>query len=380
MTAPLRLFWKNNMNLLNKLNNKEKEIIDTILNSNNQYKNKIYIVGGIVRDLLMENQIKDIDFLIEGSAIEFAKVSGLKINSIHEAFDTVKVKVLGQEIDIASTRIEKYDFMGTLPNVLKTGVKIEEDLKRRDFTVNSIAYNLGTNQIIDPFQGQNDINNKVLKILHDKSFLDDPTRILRGLDFKHRFDFEFCNKTEELIQECIKTFDNKHLSIDRIYLTLNKIFSFSYSDKILAEILDKEIYKIWMTKTELKSSQITNLKKAAELFNIKEQSKLYISALESIFYVKPPLKNNFEIYEFFKTFNPEQLALYYFKTADDNALIYLKIMNTKNLVNGNDVKSLGYKQGEIIGKILNSLLKEKLLNPERFKTKDDEIKFITENF
>lgn len=178
------------MNLLNKLNNKEKEIIDIILNSNNQYKNKIYIVGGIVRDLLMENQIKDIDFLIEGSAIEFAKVSGLKINSIHEAFDTVKVEVLGQEIDIASTRIEKYDFMGTLPNVLKTGVKIEEDLKRRDFTVNSIAYNLGTNQIIDPFQGQNDINNKVLKILHDKSFLDDPTRILRGLDFKHRFDFE----------------------------------------------------------------------------------------------------------------------------------------------------------------------------------------------
>lgn len=380
MTGPLLSFWKNKMNFLNKLNEKEKRIIDTVLNSNNEFKNKIYLVGGVVRDLLMEKKIKDIDFLIEGSAIDFAKNSNLKIKSIHEPFNTVKVEILGEEIDIASTRIETYDYMGSLPNVIETGVKIEDDLKRRDFTINSIAYNLHSNKIIDPYLGQEDIKKGVLKILHEKSFLDDPTRILRGLDFKYRFNFEFDENTTSLIKNCLETFNNEHLSIDRIYLTLNKIFSYSYSNKILADILNCEIYKIWQNKTDLKTSDIVELDKAKEIFNVFEQNKLYILALESIFYIKAPFKNDFEIYEFFKNFNNVQLALYYFKTKDESTLKYLKIKNIKPEINGHDLKKLGFSQGRFIGIILKDILKEKILNPNAFISKQSEIDFVLKNY
>ena len=376
----LPLFWKNKMNLLDKLEEKEKRIIDIVLNSNNEFKNKIYIVGGVVRDLLMERKIKDIDFLIEGSAIDFVKKSNLKVKSTHEPFNTVKVEILGEEIDIASTRIETYDYMGALPTVLKTGVNIEDDLKRRDFTINSIAYNLHSNKIIDPYFGQKDIKKGVLKVLHKNSFLDDPTRILRGLDFKYRFNFEFDKNTASLIENCLETFNNEHLSIDRIYLTLNKIFSYSYSNKILKEILDKKIYKIWLNKTDLKEEDIEKLDLAKEIFNAAEQNKLYISALESFFYIKPPLKNNFEIYEFFKNFNNVQLALYYFKTNDKNAVQFLNLKNIKPEINGNDLKSLGFNEGKFIGIILKDVLKEKILNPNNFKTKQNEIDFVLNNY
>lgn len=144
------------MNFLNKLNEKEKRIIDTVLNSNNEFKNKIYLVGGVVRDLLMGKNQR-YWFFNWRKRNWFCKNSNLKIKSIHEPFNTVKVEILGEEIDIASTRIETYDYMGSLPNVIETGVKIEDDLKRRDFTINSIAYNLHSNQIIDPNFGQEDI-------------------------------------------------------------------------------------------------------------------------------------------------------------------------------------------------------------------------------
>ena len=376
----LPLFWKNKMNLLDKLEEKEKRIIDIVLNSNNEFKNKIYIVGGVVRDLLMERKIKDIDFLIEGSAIDFIKKINLKVKSTHEPFNTVKVEILGEEIDIASTRIETYDYMGALPTVLKTGVNIEDDLKRRDFTINSIAYNLHSNKIIDPYFGQKDIKKGVLKVLHKNSFLDDPTRILRGLDFKYRFNFEFDKNTASLIENCLEIFNNEHLSIDRIYLTLNKIFSYSYSNKILKEILDKKIYKIWLNKTDLKEEDIEKLDLAKEIFNAAEQNKLYISALESFFYIKPPLKNNFEIYEFFKNFNNVQLALYYFKTNDKNAVQFLNLKNIKPEINGNDLKSLGFNEGKFIGIILKDVLKEKILNPNNFKTKQNEIDFVLNNY
>ncbi len=368
------------MNLLAKLPEKERKIIDIILNSCDEYKGKIYIVGGVVRDLLMNKDVKDIDFLIEGNAIDFAKKANLNIKSQHEPFCTVKVEILDQEIDIASTRIETYQYMGALPTVTQTGVNINEDLKRRDYTINSIAYNVYSNKIFDPFLGAKDIQNGILKILHKNSFLDDPTRILRGLDFKHRFNFKFDKETYFLIQKCINNFNNEHLSIDRIYLTLNKIFSFSYSSKILEDILDDEIYKIWLNKTELKKTEIKKLDEAKTIFGVEEQNKLYICALESFFYIKPKFNNNYEIYEFFKKFNNIQLALYYFKTQDKNAVKYLEFKDTKPLINGHDLKALGFKQGEFIGRILKSILKEKVLNTNVFQTKDDEIEYVLKNY
>ena len=103
-------------------------------------------------------------------------------------------------------------------------------------------------------------------------------------------------------------------------------------------------------------------------------------ALESIFYIKAPFKNDFEIYEFFKNFNNVQLALYYFKTKDESALKYLKIKNIKPEINGHDLKKLGFNEGKFIGIILKDVLKEKILNPNAFISKQNEIDFVLKNY
>ena len=363
------------MTLLNKLKQKEKDLITLISNKAKNQGVRAFVVGGVVRDLILNKEIKDIDFLIEGSAIDFVKKAGFEIKSIHESFDTAKILINNEEIDVASTRSENYPKSGCLPVVDKVGIKIEEDLKRRDFTINSIAINIINNEIIDPFNGKNDIQNKILKVLHNKSFEDDPTRILRGLDFKYRFNFDFSNDDKQLIENLLKNYNREGLSIDRIYLTLNKIFSFSYSDKILKDIIEKEIYKIWTNKVQIKTNEIEEIKKTIQLFKINEQNKFYIMALETFPYIKAPLKNDFEIYEFFKKFKSTQLAFYYFKTKDENAIKYLKLKDIKPLISGKTLIDNGFEQGEIIGHILNLILKEKILNPNNLKTLKDEIDF-----
>jgi len=361
--------------MLNNLNEKNLLIIEKIKKEAEKQGIRAFIVGGAVRDFFLKKEIKDIDFLIEGSAIQFSQNAGFEINSIHKDFNTVKAQIENIEVDIASTRVEKYPVAGSLPVVEKTGVNINDDLKRRDFTINSIAMNISTGEIIDPFNGENDIKQGVLKILHDKSFIDDPTRILRGLDFKYRFNFDFCPETKKLMLDCTKNYNREGLSIDRIYLTLNKIFKNEKTDKILSDILKNDIYKIWMNKTELNINDVTSLNEAAKAFNIKEKNNLFIMALDSCFYVKAPLKNDFEIFEFFKQFNSNQLALYYFKTNDKNALKYLQIKDIKPLISGRDLIKEGFETGKIIGDILSAIQKEKVLNPDKFKTKQDELNF-----
>ena len=364
------------MNLIDKFDDKNKKIVDIIKNHAEAQKKNAYIVGGPVRDLLMGEKIKDIDFLIEGNAIEFALSAGLNIKSVHEDFKTVKVQILDETIDIASTRSEEYPSMGCLPKLKEVGIKIEKDLCRRDFTINSIALNISNGSIIDPFDGQGDIQKKVLKILHDKSFKDDPTRILRGFDFKHRFNFKFDKNTINLIKECPKNYDNTALSIDRVYLTLNKIFQNKNAGKILQDIIDFETYKIWTNKIGIKKEEIQHLEETVQLFEIKEKNRLFILALENVPQVKVSFKDNFEIYQFFKKFNDIQLAFYYFKTGDTSPIEYLKIKDIKPIVTGKTLIELGFEEGEIIGVILGSLLKEKILSPEKYTTLEEELNFI----
>ncbi len=370
MTVPLLLFWRS-ITVINNLSDFHKKTIEIIKNEAKNRHIKAYIAGGAVRDLILKREIKDIDFLVEASAVDFVKRGGFKIKSIHKDFDTAKIEIEGKEFDVASTRVEKYPFMGCLPVVSKIGTSIEKDLRRRDFTINSIGYNIIENKIIDPYSGVKDIENKTLRVLHNNSYKDDPTRILRGLDFKYRFGFDFSINDKKLIDECINTFDNEHLSIDRIYLTLNKIFSSSYPDKILDDILNKKIYKIWMKKTVLRPDDTKELMNAARIFNITEINKLFIMALDSIPYIKAPLKNDYEIFSFFKKFSALQCAFYYFKTGDKNALRYLEIKDIKPYLTGKTLLDNGFSQGKIIGDILEDIQREKLLNKNLNSIKDE---------
>ena len=158
----------------------------------------LYYVGGIVRDEILGRNSIDIDLCYEGDAVEFAKDKHLNIIKTNEKLRTVRVIIEDKEIDIASTRREVYPRKGHLPEIVEIGCPLEEDLKRRDFTINSIAKRTTDGNIFDTMGGICDIKNKKIRVLHSESFIDDPTRIIRGLKFSSRLGFDLDNKTKEL--------------------------------------------------------------------------------------------------------------------------------------------------------------------------------------
>lgn len=139
---------------------------------------RVFFVGGVVRDTILKRDIEDFDLILEGNAVEFAKKlpKEIEIKSIHDDFKTVKVLYKNKTIDIASTRLEEYPYCGSLPVVTKIGVDIKEDSNRRDFTINSMYFELNlkddeiTYTLHDFHNGLEDIEKKCLQVLHEKSY------------------------------------------------------------------------------------------------------------------------------------------------------------------------------------------------------------------
>ncbi len=160
----------------------------------------VYLVGGAVRDLLLGRGRVDIDVVVVGDAAELAAELGGETLS-HERFGTAKVTLDGHEMDIATARSESYPDPGVLP-VVKPAARIEDDLRRRDFTINAMAIPLqGEPRLIDPFGGQDDLAAGRLRILHRGSFADDPTRAIRAARYAARFGFEPEPDTAELLRK-----------------------------------------------------------------------------------------------------------------------------------------------------------------------------------
>jgi tRNA nucleotidyltransferase (CCA-adding enzyme) len=158
----------------------------------------VFVVGGAVRDLLLDRPRADLDLVVVGDAATLAaRLGGAEVE--HERFGTVKVEVEGHEVDIASARTESYPAPGTLP-VVAPAKSIEEDLGRRDFTINAIAVPLEEPRLIDPHGGQADLDRGLLRVLHRRSFEDDPTRALRAARYAARFGFELESETEALLR------------------------------------------------------------------------------------------------------------------------------------------------------------------------------------
>jgi tRNA nucleotidyltransferase (CCA-adding enzyme) len=160
---------------------------------------RIYLVGGAVRDLLLGRGRADIDLVVEGDAAALAVKLGGEVVS-HERFGTAKVMLDGHEVDIAAARSEGYPQPGALPAV-EPGADLAADLRRRDFTINAMAIPLrGEPHLIDPHGGQADLAAKRLRVLHDGSFVDDPTRAIRAARYASRFGFELESRTAELVR------------------------------------------------------------------------------------------------------------------------------------------------------------------------------------
>ncbi len=170
---------------------------------------RAYLVGGFVRDLILEVKNLDLDIAVEGEGIDFAGALARKLNAklvSHKRFGTATVTVKPHlKIDVATARKEFYPQPASLPIVNRGSIR--DDLYRRDFTINTlvIAINLDNfGQLLDMFQGKSDIARKKLRILHELSFIDDPTRILRAIRFQERYDFKIESRTLKHLGEAIK--------------------------------------------------------------------------------------------------------------------------------------------------------------------------------
>ncbi len=181
----------------------------------------VYIAGGFVRDLLLHVPTQDLDFVVEGSGGQFAQALMTRIPdgklTQHVKFGTAQIVLPdGSHLDVASTRWEYYSFPGALPQVEESCLR--DDLFRRDFTINSMAICLNPEhfgELVDYYGGKRDLQQGIIRFLHNISFIDDPTRMIRAIRFSERYQFELAKETREALYTAIESGVLSKLSIER---------------------------------------------------------------------------------------------------------------------------------------------------------------------
>ncbi len=359
---------------------------------NLQDKNLFYI-GGVVRDEILGKQSFDVDITCVGNAIEFAKtIPNAEILQINEPFGTVRIKLDNEEIDIASTRSENYPQKGHLPVVDKIGCSLKEDVLRRDFTINAMAKSTQTGKIVDYTGGLEDIKNKLIRVLHNKSFIDDPTRIVRALKFSVRFGFELEENTKNLRDKYLKNI-NYDMSYKRLKKELVETFNLN-SQTAFEKFINEEIYKL-IAPQDFELPKI-NLENLINKYNPQNIWVIYVGLLPDITSLpltktekkivedfqklkQNPIENeDFTIYKTFGGLNLETVIMY----SSINEEVVRKYLDNlrkiKTEITGIDLQELGIKPSVKYQQCFDFILEQKLKNPELAKVQ--EIKLAKEFF
>lgn len=395
----------------------------------NDTSNKLFYIGGVVRDELLNKQSIDIDITYVGNAIEYCSKFG-EVIQINPDFGTVRVKIpssphreiadfvpstgsghnVSEElnnviVDFASTRSETYPKKGHLPVVEKIGCSLKEDVLRRDFTINALAKSITTGEIVDYVGGLKDLENKKLRVLHDNSFIDDPTRIIRGLKFAMRFNFELEEHTKKLQDEYLKNI-NYDMSYKRIKKELIETFNAPISNitkeykkqRTFERFINEKIYKL-VTPNDVEIPSI-NIEELIEKYCLdmdchvanapsndehiwliyvgvlKDLSRLPLTKIEQKILDDVPqniLNSDFELYKTFENAKIETILLYAILKDQKGAKHYLdNLRNIKISINGKDLQNLGISPSPQYQEIFDEVLKAKLKNPKM--TKEDELK------
>ena len=379
----------------------------------NDNSNKLFYIGGVVRDELLGRKSIDIDITYVGNAIEYCSKFGEVVQE-NPDFGTVRVAInplpnfshshsdnceilpshreKGQKVtvDFASTRSESYPRKGHLPVVEKIGCSLKEDVMRRDFTVNALAKSVTTGEIVDYVGGLEDLKNKKLRVLHDESFIDDPTRIIRGLKFATRFGFELEEHTKKLQDEYLANI-NYDMSYKRVKKELIETFSLN-SQSAFKAFIDQKIYKL-VTPNDVKMPKV-DVEKFINKYLADQPSSypvalwlIYVGILGDLSRLpltkieqkilddvpKEVLKSDFELYKTFQNARIETILLYAILKDEAGARHYLDdLQKIKLEITGKDLLNLGIKPSPEYQKIFDEVLKIKLKNPNI--TKEDEIK------
>ncbi len=232
--------------LKDRLDKKLLHLLETIAEIGDRAGMSVYIVGGFVRDLLLGIGNQDLDLVVEGDGIDFAKMLAEALSArvkSHVKFGT-SVVILPDEsrVDVATARLEYYTHPAALPTIEKSSIKA--DLFRRDFSFNCLAIRLnGKNRfcLIDFFNGERDLKEGVLRVLHNLSFIEDPSRLFRAIRFEQRFSFQMGKQTESFMKNAIKRKLVDQLSSSRFLNELVNIFKEKEALKCIRRMSDLDL-------------------------------------------------------------------------------------------------------------------------------------------
>lgn len=385
---------------------------------------KVYLVGGIVRDLILGFKNLDVDLVVEGEGIDFArKIAeslGGKIRA-HKKFGTAVVILPGDfRIDVASARTEYYEYPAALPTV--EFASIRQDLFRRDFTINSMAIAISVGhygELLDFFGGQRDIAQKKINVLHNFSFIEDPTRIFRAIRFEQRFGFKLSGHTESLAKRAIELELVGELTNVRVrdelmacleeknaikilqrleslgaLAALNPHFSVTPSVKehlsrivkaedMLQGLMRGKRVRVWLP---LLAELMKHLSvEEAYIWSEKMRfKKVEIQKLQQILVMQKPIIAqlqkqedllNSRLYLLLSSLSAEALVYLYAhsisKRAKDRVLFYLQnLQNVKLLVKGSDFIEIGFKPSPAFGYVMNEVKNAKLNGKVRTKKEE----------
>lgn len=386
----------------------DKEFIEIF--KNKKFKNlDIFLVGGAVRDILLNLVPMELDFCINGEITEFKEFikenQQLKIIKVSE-FETYKILFKEKIYDFSVTRKESYIPKGSLPKINAFNVDIETDLKRRDFTINSIAMNIKNDldELIDPHNGINDIKNKIIKIIHNESFKDDPTRAYRAIKFAKRYNFKIDKSSLKNLIDSVEYI--KVLSKERIKNEIEKICKELNFIQILNDLKKIDILKYFFEldplKIKVKNNEIDNwlfliyeirkidYSKNNSFFSEYNFSKKFKEKINNLIFVTNLIEKNGT--DFYKKITENDFNILKKIDIDDFILLSLienkdskKIINLRESILKSSAK-LSFSElknmKSFTDLVTSNILKE--IEFQRFKgllkSKNDEIKFLKKNF
>lgn len=418
--------------LTNSLPKRVLELLKKIGELAQQKKYTAYVVGGFVRDLLLKVENLDIDIVVEGNGVDFARFLAEKLGGtakIHEQFATAVIILAdGFKIDVATARTEFYEFPAALPKVQSSSIK--EDLYRRDFTINAMSIKLNPaefGQLIDFFSGWSDLKKKKIKVLYNLSFVEDPTRIFRAIRFEQRYHFQMDHDTENFIHKAVTHDLFERLSYERVReevililsednpwsavrrleqfdllryihpgIKLNEAMENTFKQMqenlfLFALPLHEHVVTKWLAYFLIIIDELSlmeteeiikrfkfNRKIAEVLVKAKTQGKDLLAQIVQS--TKIPVK---VVYDYF-ILTPIEILLYLMSKTESSLLkkrtadFLNKLSRVKVAITGDDLTTIGYKPGPRFKEILREVLKARLEG--RVKSKEEEIQLVVDKY
>lgn len=257
--------------------NPQRRAVDVVKEVAAEKSCRPFLVGGPVRDLLLGRRVVDVDLTLEDGSSTLARALAKRIEGRVRSFPqflTYKVTAEGfPEIDIATARKERYRSPGALPTVSPGNLK--DDLLRRDFTINAMAMDLLDGSMHDPASGQRDLQSRMVRVLHDNSFVDDPTRIFRAIRLAKRLNFSIELHTHQLMRDAIATGALGLVSRERLWRELFLAMDEREAPKILATLRDEGVFDALFA-TELANANVEALQKVRKQLDAEPNLDRYV--------------------------------------------------------------------------------------------------------